>query len=117
MLLIICNACLCKRLHIPFLSIEYPNISKSSYVRALSVEPSNHNVIIDTFDLGSISIEDKDVVFHINMSTDYIVWIDSSYIDTISNISYTQKKDCRIAKNYQYQLNGKLYEGNEVVIY
>ena len=96
--------------------LSYPNISNTSEFLAARTDRADLKKVIDTISIGTLSLNEisENLIILEEVPYNYILFVDSTYIDTITNISF--KKSCSRIKNLKYELNGIDKEGQEITI-
>lgn len=119
-LAIIMSACCKGPYPIATLSISYPNLAEKSELKTYISDRNDISNIYDTVVFGELN-ESNSFTYVIEFdenSANYILFIDStSYSDTISEIAYRRKSDCKeTIEDFQYRLNGELRSDNKLTI-
>lgn len=101
------------------LKVKYPNLSGSSQLQAVRTERSNLSIVIDTISIGELNTSNSFSViieFEEN-SPNYVLFIEgTSYIDTISDITFEREGCKNEIENFEYKFNGDLRTDNELTI-
>lgn len=94
---------------IAVIEVSYPNITNSSPLKAIRTERNDLAAIIDTINLRQLNQTNSYSVlveFDDN-PLNYIIYIENtSYMDTISEMTYDREGCSDEIENFQYKFNG-----------
>ena len=117
--LILSSCCNKEPYPVPVLKIKYTNLSSTSNIKAIRTDRNNFSVIFDTIFLGELNSSNSfsTIMTFEENSPNYIIFIENtSYIDTISDISFKRKGCKNKIKNFEYKFNGEIRTETELTI-
>lgn len=101
------------------IKVKYPNLSTTSYLKAIRTERTDLAVVIDTISLGELNTSNSfsAIIEFDENSPNYIIFIENTaYSDTISEINFERKGCKEKIKNFEYKFNGEPRTDNELTI-
>lgn len=100
-------------------TVIYTNLSSPETLKAVRTDKNNLSIVIDTINIGELNTSNNYSAFieFENESPNYIIYIENTtYSDTISEIS-VERKGCKDKiKNFQYKFNGKTRTDKKLII-
>ncbi|NOY49749.1 MAG: hypothetical protein GXO88_04180 [Chlorobi bacterium] len=100
--------------------VSYPNISTTSYLKAIRTQETNANTFLtDTISLGELNSSNSfsAIIEFGDNPLDYLIYVENtSYSDTISKVAYDRVGCDKHIENFKYIFNGELRTDNELTI-
>lgn len=105
---------------IAYLKVTYPNISTPSYLQAIRTQEINTSTsFVDTISLGELNSSNSftAIIEFGEDPLDYLIFIENtSYSDTITEVTYDRGGCDKTIENFKYRINGKLSTDHKVII-
>ena len=102
------------------IKVSYPDISTTSYLKAIRTQEVNMNTsFVDTISLGELNSSNSfsAIIQFEDSPLNYLIYVENTdYLDTISDVSYEREGCDEHIKNFMYKFNGELHTDHELTI-
>jgi len=102
------------------IKVSYPNISTTSYLKAIRTQEINMNTsFVDTISLGELNSSNSfsAIIEFGDNPLNYLIYVENTdYSDTITEVTYDREGCDEHIENFKYKFNGELRTDNELTI-
>jgi hypothetical protein len=103
------------------IKVSYPNISTTSYLKAIRTDKITTNIsLVDTISLGELNSSNSfsAIIEFGDNPLNYLIYVvNTEYSDTITEVTYEREGCKKDIVDFKYKFNGEVRTDNELTIY
>jgi hypothetical protein len=103
------------------IKVSYPNISTTSYLKAIRTDKITTNIsLVDTISLGELNSSNSfsAIIEFGDNPLNYLIYVvNTEYSDTITEVTYEREGCKKDIVDFKYKFKGEVRTDNELTIY